>query len=269
MNAQPACAIEVSALTKQFHAVRAVNQLSLRCTAGSTFGLLGANGAGKSTLIKILATLLPPSSGSAHIAGVNLKADPAGVRKRIGYVAQMLSADGELTGYENLLISAKLYLIPKSERLRRIAQAFEFMELTHVRDQRVREYSGGMIRRLEIAQAMLHRPDVLFLDEPSVGLDPSAKVAVWERIRHMKREHKTTIFMSTHDLEEADQLCDSIGIMHRGDLIALGSSSELKARLGSEATLHEVFIDATGPMPETGGDLRSVSRTRITAHRLG
>src|ERR1039457_6608922 len=227
-------AIEVLSLTRRFGSLVAVDHLNFTCAAGTTFGLLGPNGAGKSTLIKMLTTLLPPSEGTATIAGFDLVKHPELVRRTIGYVSQMLSADGDLTGYENLLISAKLYGMPRSERSRRIARALEFMELAHVRDKLVRQYSGGMIRRLEIAQSMLHLPSVLFLDEPSVGLDPSAKRAVWERISELHREFGTTILMTTHDMEEADHLCDMVAVMHRGVLSALDTPAALKAQVGSD-----------------------------------
>src|SRR5258708_38706590 len=214
-------------MTLRFGSLVAVDHLAFSCAAGATFGLLVPNGAGKSTLIKMLTTLLPPSEGTAKIAGCDLVEHPEAVRRKIGYVSQMLSADGDLTGYENLLISAKLYGMPRSERARRIAQALEFMELAHVRDKLVRQYSGGMIRRLEIAQSMLHLPSVLFLDEPSVGLDPSAKRAVWERIAELRREFGTTILMTTHDMEEADRLVDTIAVMHRGGTGSMGMSSAL------------------------------------------
>ena len=262
-------AIEVFSLTRRFNSLVAVDHLTFSCAFGSTFGLLGPNGAGKSTLIKMLTTLLPPSSGTARIAGADLIQHPEAVRRKIGYVSQMLSADGDLTGYENLLISAKLYCIPRFERARRIAQALEFMELTNVRGKLVRQYSGGMIRRLEIAQSMLHRPSVLFLDEPSVGLDPSAKRAVWERISELRRGFGTTILMTTHDMEEADHLCDMVAVMHRGVLSALDTPAALKAQVGPEASLDDVFIYFTGATISEGGELRDVARTRLTAQRLG
>src|SRR5580704_1392721 len=165
-------AIVTIQLTRRYDSLVAVDHLSFSTAGGSIFGLLGPNGAGKSTLIKMLTTLLPPTSGTALIAGFDIVRQPRDVRRSIGYVSQMLSADGDLTGYENLLISAKLYGIPRTERAQRIAQAFEFMDLTAAARKIVRHYSGGMIRRLEIAQSMLHRPAVLFLDEPTVGLDP-------------------------------------------------------------------------------------------------
>src|ERR1039457_5517395 len=235
-------AIEVLSLTRRFGSLVAVAHLNLVCASCSMFGLLGPNGAGKSTLIKMLTTLLPPTEGTAKIAGFDLVQHPEAVRRKIGYVSQMLSADGDLTGYENLLISAKLYGIPRAERARRIAQAFEFMDLAHVSGKRVRQYSGGMIRRLEIAQSMLHRPSVLFMDEPTRGLDPSAKRAVWERIRELRREFGTTILMTTPDMEEADHLCDMVAVMHQGVLAAMDTPDALKAQVGTEATIYDVFI---------------------------
>jgi ABC-2 type transport system ATP-binding protein len=268
-NSAGANAIEVLSLTRRFNTLVAVNHLTFSCAPGATFGLLGPNGAGKSTLIKMLTTLLPPSEGTAKIAGYDLIEHPEAVRRKIGYVSQMLSADGDMTGYENLLIMAKLYGMPRSERPRRIAQALEFMDLADVGGKLVRQYSGGMIRRLEIAQSMLHRPSVLFLDEPSVGLDPSAKRAVWERITELRREFGTTILMTTHDMEEADQLCDIVAVMHRGVLAAMNTPEALKAQVGPAATLDDVFMHFTGATMTEGGELRDAARTRITVQRLG
>jgi ABC-2 type transport system ATP-binding protein len=268
-NSPVAKAIEVLSLTRRYGTLVAVDHLNFSCAHGTTFGLLGPNGAGKSTLIKMLTTLLQPSEGTAKIDGFDIVEHPEAVRRKIGYVSQMLSADGDLTGYENLLISAKLYGIPRAERARRIANAFEFMELSHVSGKRVRQYSGGMIRRLEIAQSMLHRPSVLFLDEPSVGLDPSAKRSVWERIAELRREFGTTILMTTHDMEEADRLCDMVAVMHQGVLAAMDTPESLKAQVGPAASLDDVFIHFTGAMISEGGDLRDVARTRITSQRMG
>jgi ABC-2 type transport system ATP-binding protein len=268
-NSPAVNAVEVLSLTRRFGSLVAVDHLNFVCASGSTFGLLGPNGAGKSTLIKMLTTLLPPSEGTARIDGFDLVQHPEAVRRKIGYVSQMLSADGDLTGYENLLISAKLYCIPREERGRRIAQALEFMELAHVGGKRVRQYSGGMIRRLELAQSMLHRPSVLFLDEPSVGLDPSAKRSVWERISELRREFGTTILMTTHDMEEADRLCDIVAVMHQGVLAALDTPAALKAQVGPATTLDDVFIHFTGATISEGGDLRDAARTRLTSQRLG
>src|SRR5579862_1337137 len=261
--------IEVLSLTRRYGTLVAVNHLTFSVGAGATFGLLGPNGAGKSTLIKMLTTLLPVTEGTARIAGYDLVQHPEAVRGKIGYVSQMLSADGDLTGYENLLISAKLYGMPRAERARRITQALEFMDLAQVGGKLVRQYSGGMIRRLEIAQSMLHRPSVLFLDEPSVGLDPSAKRSVWERIAELRNEFGTTILMTTHDMEEADRLCDMVAVMHQGVLAAMDTPEALKAQVSASASLDDVFIHFTGATISEGGDLRDVARTRITSQRMG
>ncbi len=271
-GAQPVIAVETIDLTRQYEDLIAVNHLSFSATIGTIFGLLGPNGAGKSTLIKMLTTLLPPTSGTALIDGFDIVKQPRQVRRRIGYVSQMLSADGDLTGYENLLISTKLYGIPRSERANRIAQSLEFMELSHAAEKSVRHYSGGMIRRLEIAQSMLHRPAVLFLDEPTVGLDPVAKRAVWARIQALRGEFDTTIFMTTHDMGEANRLCDIVAFMHSGRILAQDSPANLKAQLGPQATLGDVFIHYAGTaIAETveEGGWRNVSSTRGTARRLG
>jgi len=267
-RAQPS-AVQTCALTKRFESIAAVNELTFSFPRGSIFGLLGPNGAGKSTLIKMLTTLLPPSAGTAFVAGFDIVRSPQEVRRRIGYVSQMLSADGDLTGYENLLISAKLYGIPRSERARRIADAFEFMDLSQAAGKLVKHYSGGMIRRLEIAQSMLHRPSVLFLDEPTVGLDPFAKQAVWKHIRDLRREFHATILLTTHDMLEADDLCETIAFMHQGKIAAIGSPTALKAAMGPQASLGDVFIHYTGAEISEGGDLRDVARTRRTSQRLG
>jgi len=264
----PAPAIEVLDLTRNFDALVAVNHLTFSAEAASIFGLLGPNGAGKSTLIKMLTTLLPPTSGTARVAGFDIAREPKSVRRRIGYVSQMLSADGELSGYENLLISAKLYGIPRSERAARIEEAFEFMDLSTAARRLVKQYSGGMIRRLEIAQSMLHRPAVLFLDEPTVGLDPVAKRTVWERIRELRERYGTAILMTTHDMEEADELCDVLAFLHQGQIAGLGSPDELKATVAPQATLNDVFIQYTGASISEGGDLKDVQRTRRLARRL-
>ena len=262
-------AVETKSLTRRFESLVAVNQLTFSFPRGSIFGLLGPNGAGKSTLIKMLTTLLPPSEGTALVAGFDIVREPREVRRRIGYVSQMLSADGDLTGYENLLISAKLYGIPRSERGARIAEALDFMDLAHASQKLVKQYSGGMIRRLEIAQSMLHRPSVLFLDEPTVGLDPFAKQAVWKHVRELRREFNATILMTTHDMQEADELCETIAFMHQGTIATIGTPAALKAALGPEATLGDVFIHYTGADISEGGDLRDVARTRRTSKRLG
>jgi ABC-2 type transport system ATP-binding protein len=265
----PENAVETRAITRRFGSLVAVNHLDFICPHGAIFGLLGPNGAGKSTLIKMLITLLPPSEGTALVTGFDIVDHPREVRRRIGYVPQLLSADGDLTAHENLLISSKLYGIPRSERATRIAHGLEFMDLANVADKLVKHYSGGMVRRLEIAQAMLHRPGVLFLDEPTVGLDPIAKQAVWQNIHELRREFGTTILMTTHDMYEADALCETVAFMHGGTIVAIGRPVDFKAALGPEATLGDVFIHHTGATISEGGDLRDVARTRRTSQRLG
>jgi ABC-2 type transport system ATP-binding protein len=262
-------AIQTHSIMRQFGALVAVNHVSFSCTQGSIFGLLGPNGAGKSTLIKMLTTLLPPTEGTATVAGFDIVREPRDVRRKIGYVSQMLSADGDLTGFENLSISAKLYGVPRAGRAQRIAHALEFMGLAQVAGKLVKQYSGGMVRRLEIAQSMLHRPAVLFLDEPTVGLDPIAKQSVWQDILDLREEFGTTILMTTHDMQEADQLCDTVAFMHRGELAAIGPPTGLKSALGAGVTLGDVFIHYTGATISEGGDFRDAARVRSTSRRLG
>lgn len=256
-------------LTRRFKTLTAVDRLELAIPHGAIFGLLGPNGAGKSTTIKMLTTLLPPSEGSASVGGCDIVRSPAEVRRRIGYVPQLVSADGALTGEENLVLSAKLYGIPRAERNGRIAEALDFMGLGEAARSVVATYSGGMIRRLELAQALLHRPLVLFLDEPTIGLDPIARRAVWERLLESRRRYGTTILLTTHDMEEAETLCDTLAIMHRGRVAAQGAPAALKAQVGPEATLDDVFIHFAGEQFEEGGNFRDVGHTRRTASRLG
>lgn len=261
--------LETSQLTRQFGNLTAVDAINIFVQEGEIFGLLGPNGAGKTTTLKMLTTLLPPTRGTAMVAGSDIVRQAGRVRRVIGYVPQLLSADGALTGYENLLMFAKLYDIPRKERELRIRQALELMQLENVSGKLVNTYSGGMIRRLEIAQSMLHRPPVLFLDEPTVGLDPLARTSVWEHIRQLKAQYGTTIVLTTHYMEEADTLCSRVAIMHEGKIAAIGTPSELKALLGSGVTLDEVFAHYAGAELETGGSFREVSRIRRTARRVG
>jgi ABC-2 type transport system ATP-binding protein len=210
----------------------------------------------------MLTTMLPPTAGRAVIAGFDVVREPHRVRARIGYVPQLLSADGALTGYENLLFSARLYLVPRHQREARIRQALQRMGLEDAADRLVQAYSGGMIRRLEIAQSMIHEPPVLFMDEPTVGLDPVARRVVWDHVRQLKATLGTTIIMTTHLMEEADETCDRIGVLHAGKLEELGTPQELKARLGPGATLNDVFTSITGAEIDAGGTFRDVRQTR-------
>jgi ABC-2 type transport system ATP-binding protein len=262
--------IDVRNLVKRFGEHVAVNSISFEVARGEVFGLLGPNGAGKSTTIKMLTTLLPPTSGYARVAGFDIVRQTADVRRSIGYVPQALSADGNLTGYENLLIFAKLYDLPRKTREKRIQEVLSFVGLADAGQQLVQRYSGGMIRRLEVAQALLHQPRVLFLDEPTVGLDPVARQAIWDHLLQLRAGTETTIFLTTHSMEEADALCTRIGIMHRGDIVALDTPAHLKASVGGEnTTLNDVFVHYAGDALESGGSYREASRARRTARRLG
>ncbi len=269
MSDSPTPVITTSALARTFGSLVAVRDLDLLVPAGVIFGLLGPNGAGKSTTIKMLTTLLPPTAGRAAVAGFDIVRQAADVRRHIGYVPQLLSADGALTGRENLALSASLYRVPRAERRRRIDDALAFMDLVGSANLMVRTYSGGMIRRLELAQAMLHEPTVLFLDEPTIGLDPMARRAVWDRLLDLKAQGRLTVLLTTHDMEEADMLCDAVAIMHQGALVRIGPPADLRAALGPDATLEDVFADAVGGAIEEGGSYRDVRRLRQTARRLG
>ena len=256
-------------LTRQFGDLKAVDDLNLSVEPGEVFGLLGPNGAGKTTSIKMIITLLPPTSGGAYISGLDVVHNPSEVRRLIGYVPQILSADGTLTGRENLMIFAKLYDIPRGERAERVHESLEFMGLSDAADKLVKNYSGGMIRRLEIAESMLHRPKVLFLDEPTIGLDPVGRKAVWDHIEKLRVDFGTTIFLTTHYMEEADKLCKRVGIMSQGKLAIIGEPSDLKSSLDIEnPTLEDVFTNYTCGTLESGDSFRQASQARRTARRL-
>jgi len=262
--------LEIKDLTRRFGALTAVNGINVAVEEGEIFGLLGPNGAGKSTVLKMLTTLLPPTSGTAIVAGLDVVKQASKVRRVIGYVPQLLSADGGLTGYENLLIFSRLYDIPRAEREARIKYSLGMTGLEDAAGRLVSTYSGGMVRRLEIAQSMLHRPPVLILDEPTVGLDPVARSTVWEHIAQLKANYGTTIVLTTHYMEEADALCSRIAIMHLGNVAAIGTPEELKDSIGEGATLDQVFAHYAGAELEaTGGSFREISRTRRTARRMG
>jgi len=261
--------VETHALCRHFGEVTAVEALTLSVNAGETFGILGRNGAGKSTVIKMLTTLLPPSSGSATVCGFDIVREPARVRRMIGYVPQALSADGDLTGYENLLVFAQLYDIPRAERAGRIRHALAFMGLEEAAHRLVKTYSGGMIRRLEIAQSTLHRPRVLFLDEPTVGLDPVARQSVWEQVERLQSRFGSAILLTTHYLEEAERLCQRVVIMSRGRVAAIGTPAALRASVGPDASFEDVFEHYTSEEAAPAGAYDEVSQTRRTSQRLG
>ncbi len=273
-RAQPVVApgpiVETTGLTRRFGSLVAVDAVSLAVNGGESFGLLGPNGAGKTTAIKMLITLLPPTEGSATVAGFDVVRRASEVRRSIGYVPQLISVDGELTATENLALFARLYDVPRAEREERVRAAIRWAGLEGAADRLVRTFSGGMLRRLEISRATLHRPRVLFLDEPSLGLDPLARETVWDRLAELRRISGTTVFLTTHFMDEADALCDRVAIMHRGRLAACGSPAELKAGLRRPgATLQDVFERYAGELLDEAETLCDVARVRRTAGRLG
>ena len=263
--------VDIHDLTRRFGDIAAVDHATIAVERGEIFGLIGPNGAGKSTLIKMLTTLLPPTSGSATVAGYDIVREPADVRRHIGYVPQLLSADGSLTGYENMLLSARLYGVPRRERTERITRALARMGLSEAAHHLVGHYSGGMIRRLEIAQSLLHRPTVLFLDEPTVGLDPGARETVWEHVLDLRDRFHRTMIVTSHHMDEIDEFCDRIALIDRGRIAAVGTPSELKAHVGPDATLDDVFIHlvAATKETETESGYGEVRRARRAAREHG
>jgi len=261
--------VEVDNLRKSFNGTTAVAGVSFSVHEGEVFGLLGPNGAGKTTTVRMLTTLLEPTSGTVRIAGVEAHRHRLLVRQLIGYVPQALSADAQLSGYENLLIIAKLLGMPKAERTQRIAEVLRIMDLEDAADRLVRTYSGGMVRRLEIGQAILHRPQLLFLDEPTVGLDPVARHTVWNALTTLRRETGLTLLVTTHYMEEAEEYCDRVAIMHQGQIAAIGTPAELKALIGKpDGTLEDVFVALTSASLESGGDFREVRQLRRRVQRF-
>jgi len=227
-------AIEIQSLKKSFNDFTAVDDITLNIESGEIFGFLGPNGAGKSTTMMILTTLLKPTSGNALVQGYNVQSQGKKVRENIGFVQQEISVDEYLTGRENLLLQARISRIPKSEVSSRIDEVLELVELTEKQNQASITYSGGMRKRLDIASGLLHRPKVLFLDEPTVGLDIQTRRKIWEYIRKIHKEFGMTIFLSTHYMEEADKLCDRIGIIDHGKIQAVDKPSIMKNALGND-----------------------------------
>ena len=270
-TAGAAPAVACHGLTYRFGQTVAVNGVDLVVQPGEVFGLLGPNGAGKTTTIRILTTLLPVPRGAAEIFGVDVAERPMTVRRLLGYVPQQLSADGALTGRENVMLYTRLYDVPRRQRKAVADEVLEAMALGDAADRPARTYSGGMIRRLELAQALVCGPRLLILDEPTIGLDPIGRSDVWERLQALRRHSGVTILVTTHYMDEADRLCDRLALMHRGTIRAVGTPNELKASLGPTASLEDVFRHVAGAdlEHEQGGEYGAVRRTRRTARRLG
>ncbi|HYL09352.1 MAG TPA: ATP-binding cassette domain-containing protein [Candidatus Acidoferrales bacterium] len=237
-------AIEVERLTKRFGDLIAVNQISFTVTAGEIFGLLGPNGAGKTTLIRMLTTLTPATSGTARVAGHDINSDADGVRHSIGVIPQALTSDPELTARENLTIHAKLYGVPAARRGPLADELLASVDLEKFAGQLVRNFSGGMRRRLEIARGLVHSPKILFLDEPTTGLDPVSRSNVWEMIVKLKQQAALTILLTTHYMDEADKLCDRIAIVDHGNLAALDTPTQLKDSVPGTDVVEAEFAGA-------------------------
>ena len=238
-------AIEVERIVKRYGAFTAVDDISFAVKEGEIFGLLGPNGAGKSTLIRMMTTLIPITAGAVRVEGHDVARDPDAVRRTIGVIPQALTSDLDLTVEENLNIYAKLYDVPTQRRKEAIAELLETVDLTKWRGAQTKTLSGGMRRRLEIARGLVHSPKIFFLDEPTTGLDPVSRVAVWEMLTNIKARRKLTILITTHYMDEADRLCNRIAIVDHGKLVALDTPQRLKDSI-SASNLDEVFVHFTG-----------------------
>jgi ABC-2 type transport system ATP-binding protein len=266
---QPAVLCE--GISYRFGSHTAVDSVDLRIEPAETFGLLGPNGAGKTTTIRMLTTLLKPVAGQMTVFGFDAARYPMRLRRMIGYLPQLLSADAALTGRENVELFARLFDVPRRERAGRVDAALRVMGLADAAPRRVSGYSGGMVRRLELAQALVNAPRLLVLDEPTVGLDPIARAEVWQHVRQLRESAGMTVLMTTHYMDEADSYCDRIALMHRARIRAVGSPASLKAGLGDGTTLDDVFRHYTGGTLDDAdqGGIRDVRRARRTARRLG
>lgn len=254
--------IEVTNLTKKFKDFVAVNNISFSVKSGSIFAFLGPNGAGKSTTIKMLTTLLSPSSGQIILNGFDVVKDSSEVRKNFGIVFQDPSVDDELTAYENMDFHGILYKVPDGVRASKIEQLMKFVELWDRKDDLVKHFSGGMKRRLEIARGLLHHPKILFLDEPTIGLDPQTRNHIWSYIQKLNEEEGTTIFFTTHYMEEAEKIANEIAIIDHGKILTQGTATELKEKTG-KSTLEEAFISLTGHQMRSE-DASSLDHLRMT-----
>ncbi len=267
----PPPAVVVRDLRHRFGSHVAVDGIDLTVKRGEVFGLLGPNGAGKTTTIRILNTLLPVQEGHVEVFGHDVSRSTMAVRRLLGYVPQQLSIEAALTGRENVSWFARLFDVPRRERRSRVDDALETMGLGDAADRIAGTYSGGMVRRLEPAQALVNRPRLLVLDEPTVGLDPIARDGVWQRVEQLRRSTGMTVIATTHYMEEADALCDRVALMHLGMLRAEGTPEQLEQEIGPDASLEDVFRHFTGGSldDDTKGGLREVRSARRTARRLG
>jgi ABC-2 type transport system ATP-binding protein len=245
-SSTPASAIEVAHIVKRYGSFEAVKDVSFSVAEGEIFGLLGPNGAGKSTLIRMMTTLIPLTGGKALVAGHDVAHDADAVRRMIGVIPQALTSDPDLTVEENLSIYAKLYSVPKAERIKNIQEVLEAVDLVKWRDAQVKTLSGGMRRRVEIARGLVHNPRIFFLDEPTTGLDPVSRIAVWEMLSNLRASRNLTILITTHYMDEADKLCDRLAIVDHGTLVALGTPLELKHSVPG-ANVVEVHFDRETP----------------------
>ncbi|HKT01825.1 MAG TPA: ATP-binding cassette domain-containing protein [Rugosimonospora sp.] len=262
-------ALRVTGLRHAYGETVAVDGVDLLVPPGEVFGLLGPNGAGKTTTIRAVTTLLPVPAGTVSVFGIDVALRRMAVRRLIGYVPQLLSADGSLTGRENVTLFARLFDVPRRVRRARTEEAIEVMGLTDAADRTASTYSGGMVRRLELAQALVSSPRLLILDEPTIGLDPVARAGVWERIATVRADTGMTVLVTTHYMDEAEQNCDRVALMHRGRIRALGTPSALIAGLGGTGdSLDDVFRSYTDAGLDEGG-FRDVRGTRRTARRVG
>jgi ABC-2 type transport system ATP-binding protein len=254
-DGRTAAAVEAEGLVKTYRSrtetIEAVRGVDLRVEAGEVFGFLGPNGAGKSTTVRMLTTLLSITAGTARVTGLDVGREPDAVRRRIGVALQEAGLDPRQTGRELLVLQGRLFDLPAGEANARAVELLELVELTEAADRPIKGYSGGMKRRLDLASALVQKPEVLFLDEPTTGLDPVSRLTVWDEVRRIN-ERGTTVFLTTQYLEEADQLCDRLAIIDDGRIVREGTPSQLKAelrqrlRLAREVTLDDVFLDATG-----------------------
>ncbi|PWU11049.1 MAG: multidrug ABC transporter ATP-binding protein [Verrucomicrobia bacterium] len=259
-------AVEVDHLSKCFGEFCAVDGLSFDVNHGEMFGLLGPNGAGKSTLIRMLTTLLPPTSGTARINGFDIVQQATDVRKSIGVIPQAMTSDQDLSAQENMGIFAKLYGMPRERRKRATQELLKAVDLEQWADKPVKMFSGGMRRRLEIARGLVHEPKIFFLDEPTTGLDPASRVAVWEMLSQLKRERDLTILLTTHYMDEADKLCDRIAIVDHGKIVALDSPLKLKASIPGKNVLEVSFSDFPANWAETLKSLPEVAEVLAVDH---